>query len=230
MQINIRNFLMIFLVFIILGGCAAESASINDKGLNEHSQTSNKIIEEDRQNKLANELTVHYINVGQADSTLIQFTDASKNHAILIDAGDINEDDIIQYLSAQNITDIDIAIGPHLDADHIGQLDKVITGFNVGEVWLSGNPSSSQTFRRFLEAIDETGTEYQEPRMGDHYKIGPLKIDVLYPKMLTGKTNEESISLKLTYGDVRFVFTGDAAAENELEMISSGLNVKADFL
>lgn len=175
-------------------------------------------------------MKVHYINVGQADSTLFQFTESGKKHAILIDAGDFNTDDVIQYLHSQHITDIDIAIGTHPDADHIGQLDKVITQFNVGEVWLFGNPSSSQTFQRVLEAIDESGAEYEEPRMGDHYEIGPLKIDVLYPKVLTGKTNEESISLKITYGDVRFVFTGDAAVENELEMIESGLDVEADIL
>jgi len=40
------------------------------------------------------------------------------------------------YLRVQNVTQIDIAIGTHPDADHIGQLDKVITTFNVGEVWL----------------------------------------------------------------------------------------------
>lgn len=230
MLINIRKFLIFFLVFIILGGCATDPTFINDKGLEEHSQATKTISEEVGQNKLENELTVHYINVGQADSTFLQFTDGDKNHAILIDAGDFNANDVIQYLHSQNITDIDIAIGTHPDADHIGQLDKVITQFTVGEVWLSGNPSSSQTFQRVLEAIDETGAEYEEPRMGDHYEVGPLKIDVLYPKELTGKTNEESISLKLTYGDVRFVFTGDAAAENELEMIASGINVEADIL
>ncbi|WP_313799798.1 MBL fold metallo-hydrolase [Cytobacillus sp.] len=226
MCIHFRNFLIIFLAFIILVGCTTETISINENNM----QGTNTLTNEAEQNKLDDILKVHYINVEQADSTLLQFTESGKNHTILIDAGDFNTDNVIQYLHSQHITNIDIAIGTHPDADHIGQLDKVITQFNVGEVWLSGNPSSSQTFQRVLEAIHESGAGYEEPRMGDHYEIGPLKIDVLYPKVLTGKTNEESISLKITYGDVRFVFTGDAAAENELEMIESGLNVEADIL
>ncbi|MED3572163.1 hypothetical protein ACTHO0_27475 [Cytobacillus praedii] len=54
--------------------------------------------------------------MGQADSKLLQFAKAGKNHAILIDAGGFNEDDVIQYLFAQNITDIDITNGTHPDA------------------------------------------------------------------------------------------------------------------
>ncbi|PLR79749.1 MBL fold metallo-hydrolase [Bacillus canaveralius] len=176
------------------------------------------------------ELKVHYIDVGQADSTLLQFSDGSEDYTILIDAGNFNRTDVIHYLKSLGVNQIDIAIGTHPDADHIGQLDDVVTGFKVGEVWLSGNTSTSETYQRLLAAIDSSGADYYEPRMGDQFEIGPLNVEVLYPKTITGKTNEESISLRLTYGEVRFVFTGDAAVENEQEMLSSGMDLSADIL
>ncbi|SEN54821.1 Metal-dependent hydrolase, beta-lactamase superfamily II [Mesobacillus persicus] len=176
------------------------------------------------------ELKVHYINVGQADSTLLQFPYEGDDFTILIDAGNWNRNDVVNYLASHKISEIDLAIGTHPDADHIGQLDKVLNTFDVGEVWLSGNTSNSQTFQRLLQAIDAKGVDYYEPRMGEEFEIGPLKMDVLYPRTISEQDNDESISLKITYGDVRFIFTGDASTDDELKMLQSGFNVEADIL
>lgn len=174
----------------------------------------------------AAELKVHFIDVGQADATLLH----AEEFTILIDTGDWNADDAVNYLHEQNITDIDIVIGTHPDADHIGQLDRVVEQFNVGEVWMSGNTSPSNTFIRALEAIDSTGTDYYEPRAGEVFDVGSLQMEVLYPEDVTGRANEESISLKLTYGEVRFVFTGDAGVNEEQDMIEAGFDLEAEIL
>jgi competence protein ComEC len=175
-------------------------------------------------------MKVHYIDVGQGDSALIQYSEDGEEYTILIDAGNFNSTNVISYLQSQNIDQIDIAIGTHPDADHIGQLDQVVNIFDVEEVWLSGNTSTSQTFQELLAAIDAKGVGYHEPRMGEEYEIGSLVVDVLYPKSITGESNAESISLKMTYGDIRFVFTGDAEQENEVEMVNSGADLKAEIL
>lgn len=176
------------------------------------------------------DMKVHYIDVGQADSTLIQYSYNEEEFVILIDAGNFNRTNVIEYLHSQKVDQIDIAIGTHPDADHIGQLDQVIHTFDVGEVWLSGNTSTSETFQEVLAAIDANDVDYYEPRMGEEYDIGPLGVEILYPKTITGESNEESISFKMTYGDVRFIFTGDAAQENELEMVNSEADLNAEIL
>lgn len=176
------------------------------------------------------ELKIHYIDVGQADSTLLQFSHEGETFTLLIDAGNWNRNDVVNYLDSQNVSQIDIAIGTHPDADHIGQLDKILNKFDVGEVWLSGNTSNSQTFQRLLAAINTNGVNYYEPRMGDEFEIGPLEITVLYPKNISENDNEESISLKLTYGEIRFIFTGDASKSDEINMLNSGFNLQADVL
>lgn len=223
-------FLLISIVTVFfLAGCASEpqkEALPEEEQINENETTEETTKKEEEP---PDRLTVHYIDVGQADATLIELN-GNEKFVILIDAGDFTGDEVVPYLKSQSIEKIDIAIATHPDADHIGQLDQVLAEFQVDEVWMSGNTSTSDTFQRVLTAIDEKSVRYEEPRMGDQYEVGPLLIEVLYPQTITGNANEESLSLRLSYGDMNFVFTGDAEKENELEMIRSGVNLGAEFL
>lgn len=250
---NKRNFVALFttLTLFLLAGCAQESAEPTNKKIEsteiEEANTISKSEEPKKAESPANkdedqasasnevsgslsELNVHFIDVGQADSTLLQYSHDGDDFTILIDAGNWNRNDVVNYLNAQNVSQIDIVIGTHPDADHIGQLDKVLNTFDVGEVWLSGNTSNSQTFQRLLAAIDSSGADYYEPRMGDEFEVGPLAIEILYPQTISENDNGESISLKLTYGDTRFLFTGDASKTDELNMLQSGIDIQADIL
>ncbi|WP_026909235.1 MBL fold metallo-hydrolase [Paucisalibacillus globulus] len=172
------------------------------------------------------ELQVHYIDVGQADATLLQYGE----NTILFDAGDWRGNEVVNYLQSQGITRLDLVIGSHPDADHIGQLADVVNTFSVTEVWLSGNDSTSDTFQRGLEAVLSSGANYHEPRTGEEFDIGAMNLKVLYPSSITGASNEESISVLFTYGNVTFLFTGDADSNAEIRMMNSGFSVDADIL
>ncbi|WP_249870416.1 MBL fold metallo-hydrolase [Oceanobacillus saliphilus] len=181
-------------------------------------------------NNALENLKIHYIDVGQADATLLQYSDDGQSYTILYDTGDWRGNEVVNYLQSQHVSTIDLVVVSHPDADHIGQLDKVIHTFDVGEVWMSGNESSSQTFQRGVEAILNSGADFHEPRTGEEYEIGPLEIDVLYPASISGKANEESVSLLFTYGSTKFLFTGDAGRSDELKMMASGIDIQADIL
>lgn len=180
--------------------------------------------------KSLTDLKIHYIDAGQADATLFQYTYEDKPYTILYDAGDWNKNDVINYLDAQNISSIDLVIISHPHADHAGQLEKVMNTYEVGEVWLSGNTATSKNFQDGLEAVLASDADYYEPRTGDTFDIGSLKIDVLHPSSISGQLNEESISLLFTYGDHTFLFTGDAGKKEELQMMDSGFDVQADII
>lgn len=166
-------------------------------------------------------LKVHFIDVGQADATLFSYKNGDEAYSVLFDTGDWQGDEVVPYLQEQNIDHLDLAIISHPDADHIGQLSDVLDNIQVDEVWMSGNESTSQTYLDAMEAIFVQDSTYQEPRTGDEYTIGPLDIEVLYPETISGKSNEESISIRLGYNEVSFVLTGDAGKQEELEMIES---------
>lgn len=185
-----------------------------------------KKTEEQQVNKSLSGMKVHFIDVGQADAALIQYSDK----AILIDSGNWNGNQSVQYLHNQGIKKLDVVIGTHPHADHIGQIDKIIEQFDVDEVWLSGGVTNSNVFTRVLEAIDKHDIDYDEPRAGDHYQIGDLSIQVLSPTGLSGNLNNDSIVLKLTYGAISFLFTGDAEAAAESQMVNSGQNLQSTIL
>lgn len=176
------------------------------------------------------ELTVHFIDAGQADATLFQYTDNGEDYTILFDAGDWNKRDVVNYLLEQNVSFIDLIIISHPHADHIGQLAPIMTDFEVGEVWMSGNTTNSGTFQIALETVLTSNADYYEPRAGESFDIGSLQIEVLHPEKLTGKLNEDSISARITYGDISFLFTGDALRNEELEILNRSKDIEAHIL
>ncbi|EIM07305.1 late competence protein [Planococcus antarcticus DSM 14505] len=219
--------LLTVLILVLLTACTeiTEQPEKEHNG-NETDQESEQVEELAGEEIVQGGLKVHYIDVGQGDSTLLEF----EGFSMLIDAGNWNSKEAVDYLKQQEIQDIDIVVGTHPDADHIGQLAQVIGEFEVGEVWMSGNTSSSNTFLNALQAIEASGSDYVEPRSGYSFEVGSLQIEVLYPDEITGATNEESVSLKITYGDVGFVFTGDAGVKQEQEMIDNGMDLDAEIL
>ncbi|WP_245893983.1 MBL fold metallo-hydrolase [Salsuginibacillus halophilus] len=171
------------------------------------------------------EAVVTFLNVDQGDATLIEGEDTT----ILIDAGRHDRDDVLPALQARDVTSLDVLIGTHPHADHIGQFESVLRELDVDEVWMSGDDHSTQTYEHALAAIDVYAERYEEPRAGDRYEIDPFDIEVFNPEQLTGDLHEGSVSFKVSHGDVDVVFTGDAEEETELDMIHRGHDLQADI-
>ena len=224
MRKKIVAYLTLVIGLLIFSGCSNDSIEPTAKVDNGETQ---KV---DQQATSHSTLKVHYIDVGQADATLLQVIDQDETINVLIDTGDWGSSDVVTYLQSQNIKDIDIIAVTHPHADHIGQLDKIIKEFTVTEVWMNGETANSQVFARSLEAIEQNGVDYYEPEVGEVFDIGPLEITVLHPNALSANTNNNSLAMRLQYGEVTFLFTGDAEQQAEKEMLSSGANLNAKIL
>lgn len=218
--------LYLLIGLLMLSGCSIDILQSTSK--NNSGETSTK--KDVQQDINHSKMKVHYIDVGQADATLLQFNDTNEAFNILIDTGDWSSSDVVTYLHSQNIKDIDIIAITHPHADHIGQLDKIIKEFNVDEVWMNGEISSSQVFAKALEAIEMNDVTYYEPEIDEIFDIGPLEIAVLHPLSLSANTNNNSLALRLQYGEVSFLFTGDAEQQAENELLSRGKNLQATIL
>lgn len=175
-------------------------------------------------------LTVSFIDVGQADSILIQISNG-KN--VLIDAG--NNGDaatIVNYLKAQNISRLDYVIATHSHEDHIGGMDTVIRTFDIGQVVMPKESSNTQTFRDLLTAIANKGLKPIEAKAGVKLDLGSeVNAELLAPNSSGYEDiNDYSAVLRLVYGKNSFLFTGDAEAQSESEMLHLGSQLKADVL
>jgi beta-lactamase superfamily II metal-dependent hydrolase len=165
------------------------------------------------------ELKVHFIDVGQGDSILID----SGETEILIDGGDRSAD-VVPYLDKYVDGEIEAMVATHPHTDHIGGLIGVLAHFDVDSIWLNGDTSTSRTYGEFMSAVNAEGTQIQVAKRGDQIKAGPLVLDVLNPTdPPLGSTNNKSIVLFLSFGDTDFLFTGDAEAEAEASMLAAHL-------
>lgn len=177
------------------------------------------------------DLHVHFIDVGQGDSILIQHQDT----AVLIDGGDRFAwvaETLTAYLREQGVEVLDAILSTHPHADHIGGLTAVLEAFPVLVIYDSGMPHTTQTFFNYLNTIDELNIPYYTPRRGDVIEIGELEFQVLHPAddVEEYSLNNASIVIRLEYGEISFLFTGDAEVEAEEEILESGLEVRATVL
>ncbi len=175
------------------------------------------------------DLEVHYLDVGQGDATLLLHDEV----AVLVDAGRWQSSGLVPMLRARGVEALDLVVITHPHADHIGQFDQVMDAFPVDEVWWSGSVTTSQTFERAVAALERSDAAYEEPRVGDQATLGPLDIEVVNPPAGVGLSDlhDAGVSLRVTYGEVRLLFTGDNEAATERRMTSdSAAMIDADIL
>jgi competence protein ComEC len=174
------------------------------------------------------DLQVHFINVGQGDSILIL---APGGLVALIDGG-YEGMGTVEYLQAHGVKRINLMIATHPHADHIGGLVDVLHAMPVDEVVTNGYVYTTQVYERFLDGIAASKAEYREVHSGDTLQLGGLEFDVLSPgsDKQYSDINQSSIVLRLVYGATSFLFTGDAGAPAERDMLASGKTLQATIL
>lgn len=175
-------------------------------------------------------LTVRYLDVGQGDSELLQFN--GKN--MLIDGGEVDQGSrVVSYLRSYGVSSLDLVVATHPHSDHIGGLAAVLRVFPVKNFLDSGQTYSSQTYENLLKLVDQKNINYTVAVRGQKVNFDPgLQIMILNPPqgMVDDNVNDNSVVLKITYGEISFLFMGDAEVSAEKSMLSSGLDLHADVL
>ncbi|HEX3048875.1 MAG TPA: ComEC/Rec2 family competence protein [Bacillota bacterium] len=177
-----------------------------------------------------NGLRIHFIDVGQADSILIQ-TPQGKN--MLVDAG--NNDDgtvVVNYLNRLGVKQLEAVVGTHPHEDHIGGLDEVILKLPVKAVYLPKVTATTKTFEDLLLAIKTKRLKVTTARAGVKVALDSgVKAEFLAPNSEKyDEANEYSAVLKLTYGKTSFLLAGDAEKVSEREMLEKGYDLHANLL
>lgn len=174
------------------------------------------------------QLKVHYIDVGQADSILVQ----QGGQNMLIDAGNnADSNTVVNYLKRQGVSKVDVLIGTHPHEDHIGGMDAVIKSFDIGIVYMPKVTSTTQTFKDVVTAMNAKGLKATIPVPGNTFKLGGSACTILAPNGSGyGDLNNYSIVLKLVYGSNKFIFEGDAEGISENQILNKGFDISADVI
>ena len=184
-----------------------------------------EIVQANQEIQDGEKLQIWFLDVGQADSILIQNGDAN----MLIDAGN-NEDGkkLVSYFQSLGIESFQYVIGTHAHEDHIGGMDDIIDNFDIDTFYMPDAITTTATFESVLDSLEAKNIAFQTPSIDSIFKLGNATIDVLYVGTDDSDLNNTSIVLKLTYGNTSILFMGDA--EKEVETIIEKKDISADVL
>lgn len=175
--------------------------------------------------KVEGDLSVYFVDVGQADCILIN----NKGQYMLIDAGN-NEDGekLVQYFKDLGINKFNYVIGTHAHEDHIGGMDNIINNFEIGTFYMPDVVTTTKTFEDVLDALENKNLSFETPEIDSSFSLSDAEVEVLYVGDESNDLNDTSIILKLIYQNNSFLFTGDASSKVEKQILNK--NIKSDVL
>ena len=148
--------------------------------------------------------SISFINVGQGDSTLIQY----HNTNILVDTGgiksfDIAKETLIPYFRKNHVYKLDYVFITHTDFDHYGGFSSLKDNFRI--------------------------ISYNEDNLFTSIDIGGLTFYNLNPSS-SNEENENSLVLYFTIKNKSILLMGDAPSEIEARIIKNNPSLKATYL
>ena len=184
------------------------------------------------------EAKIWYLDVGQADSMLLQLPNGNEWEYVLIDAGTgQTEEALVSWLQEQGVTDITAVIATHPHEDHIGGMDAVLEAIPVESLYMPEvKESLTPTTRCYEQMLDAAEAQQVQAVKGQSgvtvYEEDGVKLELVgpEPQKESDDLNEYSLVAKLTVGGKSFLFTGDSSEQAEADMIEAGEDLKADVL
>ncbi|MBO5349386.1 MAG: DNA internalization-related competence protein ComEC/Rec2 [Clostridia bacterium] len=191
-------------------------------------------------NYIDSNMYIHFIDVGQGDSTLII---TPSNKKILIDGGGsengedyVGKNILLPYLLDRRIKKLDYMIISHFDSDHVAGLFKILQELKVQQVIISKQIEDSENYQKFLKLVKEKKIVVKQVRTGDRILIEKnFFIDFIWPsevQIAENALNNNSVVCKLNYNNFSMLFTGDIekiAEEKILDEVNNNL-LEADSL
>lgn len=185
-------------------------------------------------------LQATFLDVGQGDSSLIEFPDGE---TLLIDGGgryhevDAGRLVVAPFLWNKGIDRINYMVATHPQADHIGGLVYLLKKFSIGEVWTNGTTKESRIAREFDETVMMKKLNQKTVEKGYFLHNGDLHIQVLNPNLKNpvsssthARENNDGIVIKIDFGLKTLLFTADIEEEAEKRILAENPGMRATLL
>jgi competence protein ComEC len=199
---------------------------------------------------LPGRLAVTFLDVGQGDAIAVSFP---RGATMLVDSGGripavqqaregefvedrigIGEAAVAPFLWFQGIKRIDLIAATHGHADHTEGFNEIIPNFRVGVAVAGMIPVSDAQFEIFERAVEKAGIQLRTLSRGDAFILDGVRVDVLAPfhpaKALARSGNNESLVMRLSFGNRAFLLTGDIERQVEDQLVRQGDGLRADVL
>jgi len=193
-------------------------------------------------NRLARDLVITFLSVGQGDSILVEFPEGKR---MIVDGGiarrgyqDAGRNIVLPFLGQRRICRLDYIVASHGQADHYGGLYSIAEELKPDEFWISPEVGcEAEGYRDLLDLCGREGIRIRRLcRDVGTLSVGGVKVEVLNPSCdregdparwadCSKRINEHSLVLRLTFGSVGVLLTGDIEDKAE-----EGLRVDRDSL
>ncbi len=172
---------------------------------------------------------IDFLDVGQGDSILVN----CDGHYMLVDGGSPKASSLIfTVLKNKSISYLDYIVATHADADHVGGLAGALNYAKAGTAYCSVTEHDTKAFNSFKKYLTKQGKSIRVPSAGDSFALGSSEVTVLGPvgASKSDDANNNSIVLRIVYGETSFLLTGDAEFEEERQIMNSGATIKSTVL
>lgn len=173
----------------------------------------------------AQELRVDFFDMGKADSMLITAPNGTR---VLIDAGTNKGGKVlVERFEKAGIDHIDVMIITHYDKDHVGGADQIIEDIGVSEVYMPVYDKDSKQYEQFVKALQEGNVKTHPIRTKEEVQVPLESVTMTITAAHRAhyghdEENDFSLCTRMTYGETRFLFPGDAEAPRQLELLEEG--------
>lgn len=178
--------------------------------------------------------SVMFLDVGQGDAALLS---DGNGFDVLIDGGKKSASGaVLEALRQQGITELDVVVVTHPDADHAGGLIGVFqaSDLSILRVISNGCENDTQTWSELKAAVASRGLTLEEVRFPAVLPWGLMTVYVLHPAMGSAcsqsDTNRDSLFLRVDFGNMRYLFTGDVNATVEATIVARQTPLAAQVL
>jgi competence protein ComEC len=188
-----------------------------------------------------NELKATFLDVGQGDCTLVEFPHGKR---MLIDGGglygdfDVGENVVAPFLWKRRILKVDYLVLSHPQPDHYKGLLFIAQHFGPCEFWHNGMTSAASSYEELIKVINDKGITMVKVEDGYVRSMGGAWVEILHPdegwmpggERKRGWTNNNSLVLRIAFGENRLLFTGDIEKEAESRLLRDDKQLGAQVL
>lgn len=181
---------------------------------------------------LENTLRLHIIDVDQALCILVQ----GPEKTILIDGGEgYTAPSTITYLQQQGVKHLDRVINTHPHYDHFGGLQEIMQTIPTKEFMWPKLPQSliptTVAYHKLIDYLEESKIPVLPAQVGDVYSLGQEAVmTTLGPIRKYNNLNDSSVVLRITWGKVSFLITGDIEVAAERDLVKQDVPLECNVL
>ena len=185
-------------------------------------------------------LHIVFLDVGQGDAVLIE---TPSGRQVLVDGGPSGAVLLSELGRQMPFWDrtLDVMVLTHPEFDHITGLVAVLERYKIAHIVFREMEMDSVAYTRWLELVAQEGAEVYQGETGLQMTLDGadalrlLKMLVLHPESelvggREGSANNNSIVLRIDYGQVSVLLPGDIEAAVERRLVEDGASLRSTVL